>query len=155
FAALAVFLGIAAAEGIDPLVVGGDIGPVAVDFVAAVGGGGVDDVTAAERVEAAVDGFVSQLDAVGVRRVVDFNVPVGHTTVDFDLTSHALSGAGRVAAIDLEQSQDGAGIVPLLGEGRFGPLDAVPRDRPDRLQPVRVTDNQNEAIFFGRFLLAA
>src|SRR4029079_13243268 len=89
-APLVVVVGVAAAQGIDPLVVGGDVGPVFIDLVAAVWRGGVHRVAATEGEDAAVGSFVAQLDAEALRRVADLDVPVRYAAVHFDLADDPL-----------------------------------------------------------------
>ena len=43
----------------------------------------------------------------------------------------------------------------MLGHRGFGPLDAVARDGPNRLQPVRIANHQHQAILLGRLAFAA
>src|SRR5262249_56976395 len=124
---------------------GVDVGPVLVDGVADAGPRGGDDVGAGQDVELAVAGQVADVHAVGARRVGDVEVPVVAAAVDVDVADDGLGGAGSVVAADVEEAGDGPGAVPVLAEGRLGPLDGPAGPPPRTVAPRRVPGHDAHA----------
>src|SRR5439155_9681236 len=97
--------------------------------------------------KAAAGGQVADVHTEGLGRIADIDVPVVAAAVDFDVAEDGLGGAGRVLATHIKQAENRLGRVPLLAERGFGAADGVPRQLPVGVQPIRIADHDDDAVF--------
>ena len=79
----------------------------------------------------------------------DINKPVFDAAVNLDRAHHPFRGRGLQVALQLQNTQGGAGGMPLLSQRRLGPANAGSRDLPEGMEPVRATDHDHNAIAHG------
>src|SRR5262249_3848475 len=91
-------------------------------------------------------GQVADVHPEGARRVIDVDVPVVAAAVDLDVADLLFAAVRGLPAGDVEQPQDRPGVVPLVAQGRLGPLDGLGGQLPVAVQPVRVAHHQDDAV---------